>query len=211
MRRCAGPWLSLVVLIGAVPAAAQTSASLPEAAVAPFNIVLPNYSNVAIGEIGGLEGNAYLARVGDSSAAYYNPAGLTLATKNSVSGSGGAFQTASVSPEGFSETGTSFRHIPTMTSFILKELFGSTNWAGLSMSLINSWGQSLNGQRSLSNGAASTRIMYSSLGEMSAWMANTGVGYTSGGKWRIGATLDGQLMQFVRNEALSYQYVTDRR
>ena len=209
MHRCAGLWLPLVVLVAAVPAAAQTSASLPQAAVAPFNIVLPNYSNVAVGEIGGLEGNAYLARVGDSSAAYYNPAGLTLATKNSVSGSGGAFQTTSVSPENFSERGMSFRHIPTMTSFILKELFGSTNWAGgLSMSLINSWGQSVNGQRSLSNGAASNRIMYSSLGEMSVWMANAGVGYTSGGKWRVGATVDGQLMQFERNEALSNQYVT---
>jgi hypothetical protein len=209
MHRWTGLWLPLVALAAAVPAAAQTSASLPQAAAAPVNIILPNYSNVAVGEIGGLEGNAYLARVGDSSAAYYNPAGLTLATKNSVSGSGGAFQTASVSPEGFSESGTSFRHIPTMTSFILKELFGSTNWAGgLSMSLINSFGQSVNGQRSVSSGAASNRIMYSSLGEMSAWMANAGVGYTSGGKWRVGATVDGQLMQFVKDEALSNQHVT---
>jgi len=209
MHRWTGLWLPLAVLAAAVPAAAQTSASLPQAAVAPINIILPNYSNVAVGEIGSLEGNAYLARVGDSSAAYYNPAGLTLATKNSVSGSGGAFQTASVAPENFSESGTSFRHIPTMTSIILKELFGSTNWAGgLSMSLTNSWGQSVNGQRSFSNGAASNRIMYSSLGEMSVWMANAGVGYTSGGKWRVGATLDGQLTQFGRNEALSNQFVT---
>ena len=80
-----------VALVAAVPVAAQTSATLPQAAAAPINIILPNYSNVAVGEIGSLEGNAYLARVGDSSAAYYNPAGLTLA-KNSVSGSGGAFK-----------------------------------------------------------------------------------------------------------------------
>ena len=209
MHRWTGLWLPLVALAAAVPAAAQTSASLPQAAAAPVNIILPNYSNVAVGEIGGLEGNAYLARVGDSSAAYYNPAGLSLATKNSVSGSGGAFQTASVTPDNFGESGTSFRHIPTMTSFTLKELFGSQNWAGgLSMSLINSWGQSVNGQRSFSSGSASERIMYSSLGEMSGWMANAGVGYTSGGKWRVGATLDGQLTQFTRNETLSNQYLT---
>ena len=209
MRRHIGWWLPLVTLVAAAPASGQTPASLPQAAVAPPNVILPNYSTVAVGEIGSLEGNAYLARAGDSSAAYYNPAGMTLATKTSVSGSGGSFQTASVTPETLQKSGGSFRHIPTMTSFTLKELFGSTNWAGgLSLSLINSWGQSVDGQRSMSSGTASERIMYSSRGEMSAWMANAGVGYTNGGKWRVGATIDGQLTEFTRNEALSSQYLT---
>ena len=67
----------------------------------PVPAVLPNYNGVAIGEIGSLEANAFLVRADDSSAAFYNPAGLTLPVQSSVSGSAGVLQFTNVSPDSF--------------------------------------------------------------------------------------------------------------
>ena len=86
-------------------AGAQTPPPLPSAAVPPLNIMLPNYNGVPAGEIGSLEGGAYVARANDASAAFYNPAGLALAERNSISGGAGVFQVDSVTPERFSRTG----------------------------------------------------------------------------------------------------------
>jgi hypothetical protein len=49
-------------------------------ATVPPNVVLSNYDNVPVGPFGGLEGSAYVARVGDPSAAWFNPAGLSRQT-----------------------------------------------------------------------------------------------------------------------------------
>jgi hypothetical protein len=167
MHRIIGWSVLIMIVVGAMPAAAQSAPPLPTAAVAPANGILPNYNSVAIGEIGSLEGNAFVARADDSSAAWYNPAGLTLAKQSTVSGSGGAFQSVAVTPEGFKKSGTSFRIIPTATSFTVKDLFGSKKWAGgLSLAVVNAWAQSVDGQRTFTNTAASERVMYSSLSEM---------------------------------------------
>jgi hypothetical protein len=49
--------------------------------------------------------------------------------------------------------------------------------------------------------------MYSSAAELSGWMINVGAGYNYG-KWRVGATLDGQITTANRAETLSDQYQT---
>jgi hypothetical protein len=67
-----------------VPVWAQSSAeTLPTVALPPANVLLPNCGAVPLGEIGGLEVGAFLARANDSSSTYYNPAGLTRAEKTS--------------------------------------------------------------------------------------------------------------------------------
>jgi hypothetical protein len=97
--------------------------------VPPLNITLPNYNGVPAGEIGGLEGGAFVVRANDSSAAFYNPAGLALAEQTSISGSAGVFEVDSVSPENFSKTGGSFQQIPAMVGVVIKDLFHSPQWA----------------------------------------------------------------------------------
>jgi len=55
----------ILVVISIAPAVAQVD----DAITPPPNLVLNNYNTVPVGPIGGLEGSAYVARVGDPSAA----------------------------------------------------------------------------------------------------------------------------------------------
>src|SRR5689334_13519722 len=124
--------LFVSVMLNAVTAFAQNVA-LPAIAVAPTNVLLPNYSGVPIGEIGGLEVGAFLARANDSSAVYYNPAGLTRAEQTSVSGTAGVFQFGAVSADGVAESARSFQQLPAMFAFVLKDPLGHQHLAaGLS-------------------------------------------------------------------------------
>jgi hypothetical protein len=60
--------------MSAMPLRAQ---NVDQVATVPPNVVLSNYHNVPVVPFGGLEGSAYVARVGDPSAAWFNPAGLS--------------------------------------------------------------------------------------------------------------------------------------
>ena len=126
-----GMILSCLVLTGR-GSAAQTpsSTTLPSVALPPINVLIPNYSGVPIGEVGGLEAGAFLARADDSSSVFYNPAGLTRAEKTSVSGTAGVFQFGGVSAEGLDESARTFQQVPAMFAFVLKDLAGRSNLAG---------------------------------------------------------------------------------
>jgi hypothetical protein len=75
-------------------AAAFISACLPAIGAAqrfpveiPKALVFPNYDNVLLGKDQALEGGAYIARTGDASANFYNPAGLVQSEKTSLNAS----------------------------------------------------------------------------------------------------------------------------
>jgi hypothetical protein len=53
----------------------------------PKALVFPNYDNVLLGKDQALEGGAYIARTGDASANFYNPAGLVQSEKTSLNAS----------------------------------------------------------------------------------------------------------------------------
>ncbi len=205
--RCAIASYCLVVVLAVVaPVAAQT-APLPPAAVPPQNVFLPNYNSVAIGEIGSLEANAFIARADDSSAVWFNPAGLALAKQTSVSGSAGLFQYSSVSPEDMQKAGSSLDWVPAMASLVVKDLFGYQNWSGgLAVTTVNAWSQTVDAERNFVVGPTNERVMYSSTAEMKGWMVDVGAGYSTGGRWRAGATLDGQVTTTRQNVALSDQF-----
>ncbi|RDH82500.1 MAG: hypothetical protein DIZ80_09445 [endosymbiont of Galathealinum brachiosum] len=63
-------------------------------------IIINNYNRTPIGEAGGMQGGAYVARVQDASATWYNPAGLGSVQRNSISGN------ASLNEYNKSEVGT---------------------------------------------------------------------------------------------------------
>ena len=80
--------VSIVVCAGAfVPA--TLLAQVDQVITPPRNIVLPNYNGVPVGPFGGLEGQAVVARVGDPSSAWFNPAGLARGEGPQISGSAG--------------------------------------------------------------------------------------------------------------------------
>jgi len=57
--------------------AAAQSPPIPVPIQFPKALVFPNYDNVHLGKDQALEGGAYVARTGDASANFYNPAGRT--------------------------------------------------------------------------------------------------------------------------------------
>src|SRR6476659_7539372 len=108
----------LVLAVICAPAAAGAQ-GLPNVDVVtpPANVLLSNYDSVPVGPNAGLEGNAYVARVADPSAAWINPAGLARATASEISGSSGLFQIASVSPSALPDTGGSVQQLPSLVGF----------------------------------------------------------------------------------------------
>ena len=195
--------------LGAAVAAAQTAAPLPQVAVPPINITLPNYSSVAVGEIGSLEANASLVRANDSSTAWYNPAGLGLATQSSVSGSAGTFQVGRIRPEEVQSSGGSFQQIPSTVGFTIKNLFGNPEWAGgLSIAHVNAWSQSLSAAQGVAADANAGRVMYSGLSDMSGWMASLAVARRTGRQLRLGASLDVQKTDIKRDGTQSALLLT---
>ena len=202
----AGMLMVTCLLVGRGELLAQAP---PALTAAPFNILLPNYNSVPAGETGGLEANAFLARADDSSSAFFNAAGLARAGRTSVSGSAGVFQVASVAPQGLDNKGGSFQQIPSVFGLVVPKLFGRERWAGgLSLTRVNAWSQSFAGEREVNAGATSRRLQYSSASVLFGLQANLGVGYSNGGKLRVGGSLDGQLTQLTRNQSGSEQSQT---
>jgi len=64
-----------------IAAAQQLPIPIPKA------LIFPNYDNVLVGKDQALEAGAYIARVDDASANFYNPAGLVLSEKTSLNAS----------------------------------------------------------------------------------------------------------------------------
>ena len=85
----------------AAAAAAAFAASLTAQDLDPpaLTLTLPNYGMTPIGQVAGMEGGAFVARANDASSNWYNPAGLALAEKSSISSSAGTYQSFSLVPE----------------------------------------------------------------------------------------------------------------
>jgi len=76
--------LLLICISGA--AAAQSNPNMLQVPL-PKALVIPNYDNVLVGKDQTLESGAYIARTADSSANFYNPAGLVNGDKTSINAS----------------------------------------------------------------------------------------------------------------------------
>ena len=72
---------AVVIWVPAISAAQSLPIPIPKA------LIFPNYDNVLVGKDQALEAGAYIARVGDASANFYNPAGLVVSEKTSLSAS----------------------------------------------------------------------------------------------------------------------------
>jgi long-subunit fatty acid transport protein len=80
-------WLLALALLAAAPSArAQSSWFLPPSAV------LTNYDRVLIGQEEALESGAFVARVADSTAGWYNPAGLALVRRSVIGASATGYE-----------------------------------------------------------------------------------------------------------------------
>src|SRR5690242_13937176 len=94
-----------------------TTAQTSVVATPPPNLVVPNYEMVPVGPFGGLEGPASVARAGDPSAAWFNPAGLARQMSPQISGSAGVYSHTAVSPQALPNQGGSIQQLPNFVGF----------------------------------------------------------------------------------------------
>ncbi len=157
-----------------------------------FTLTLPNYLMTPIGQVGGLEGGAFVARANDASSNWYNPAGLALAHQSSVSSSAGSYQLLSVVPTDLQkdDSGGSSQQVPALVGAVVKEIFGDEHWtAGFGTVRTNSWEQETDARIDELSQSPGRLLSYSADSAYRRSEFSLGVGYEDRSCWRFGATL----------------------
>ncbi len=184
--------------------ALSTRAMAQETAITstPPNIIVPNYNGIPTGPLGGLEGSAHIARSGDTSAPWFNPAGLSQAGTQ-LSGSVGNYQFTTVTPKRLPDNGGSTQHLPNLVgaTYKFKRLT-----AGFSLVTTVAWGAGLDSLYTLTNADGNPeRFAYSSDSRMSQRVTAGAVGYELGRQWRVGGGV-----ALVATSIRSDQIISDR-
>lgn len=175
-----------------------------QVATVPPNVVLANYDNVPVGPFGGLEAAAYVARVGDPSAAWFNPAGLSRQTTGQISGSAGVYQWTAVSPQAIENSRASVpQQLPNFVGFTFRVRGELT--AGAVLLTTNSWLQEVDSQMVTLLANGQERFAYSADSTFLRRIAALGAGYQANGPWRAGG---GFAFSFVKLRQV--QGISDR-
>ena len=172
----------------ALPASAQVD----QVVTPPPNLVLANYDNVPVGPFGGLEGSAYVARVGDPSAAWFNPAGLAREDTAQVSGSAGVYQLTSITPEQLPNRGGSIQQLPNFVGFTFVARPRLT--VGAALVTTNAWNQETDAELISPVSGGQQRFSYSADSSYERRVLALSAGYQGEGAWRVGGGLAFSLM-----------------
>ncbi len=169
-----------LVVMAAWPVRAQTD----QVTTPPQNLVLSNYNSVPVGPFGGLEGAAYAARVGDPSAAWFNPAGLARQDSPQISGSAGVYERTSVTPDALPNTGGSIQQLPNYVGFTFTPSVHLT--AGAAVITTQAWNQETDSELISTVAAGQQRFAYSADSDYETRVFAVGAGYHGDGPWRYG-------------------------
>jgi hypothetical protein len=201
--------MAVLAIAAAIPAAAQTTPA-PVVTSPSASLLLPNYNSVPIGESAALEGGAFVARANDTSAGFYNPAGLALAEQSAISGTAGAYQVGSVSPEALTNVKGTFQQIPAMFGVLVHNFLGRPSWAaGFTVTRAAAWDQVLDSEAIRSTASGGTnRLRVSTNATYDSWLGSLGVGYQHSDRLRVGATLDGQYTSASRRQSVTAQLIS---
>jgi hypothetical protein len=173
----------VIVCLTAHPVTAQVA----QVTTPPPNLLVPNYDTVPVGPFGGLEGTAYAARVGDPSAAWFNPAGLVRLETAQISGSAGVYEHTSVSPQSLPNQGGSIQQLPNYVGFTLRPRDAIT--VGAALVTTNSWNQETDAQLFTTLPTGQERFAYSADSQYSQRILAMSAGYRGTGSWRFGGGL----------------------
>ena len=123
--------------------AAAQSPPIPVPIQFPKALVFPNYDNVHLGKDQALEGGAYVARTGDASANFYNPAGLVQSERSSLNASSTGWLWTKISSEALNKSATSTRidNVPGYFGIVIGPPLISNRdiRVGLSLTRLVSW------------------------------------------------------------------------
>jgi hypothetical protein len=198
----------MTVLLGAGSSVSLCAQQNPDLVTPPVNILLPNYNSVPVGPNAGTESGAYVARVGDPSAAWINPAGLSRGASAELSGSSGTFQLATVSPAVLPNSGGSIQNIPSLVGFTVPELFGGRGTLGVAVLTANEWVQGTDSQIIRNGPDGQERFAYSADAQYESIVAAASLGYVTG-RWRLGGGLALIETNLERNAVVSDRVATD--
>jgi hypothetical protein len=191
LRRHMRHKLSVLVICSSL-AATDVWAQAELVTTPPSNLILGNYNSTSVGPYGGLEGAAYVARIGDPSAAWFNPAGLTREDAAQISGSAGVYQRTLVTPRALPNRGGSIQQLPNYVGFTFVPREGLT--VGAAVMNTNAWDQETDAQLITPVAGGQQRFAYSADSGFEQRVAAIGVGYDQAGRWRLGAGFAFSLM-----------------
>jgi hypothetical protein len=162
-----------------------------------------------VGALGGLEGNAFTARVLDSTSGWFNPAGLAAATGSSASVSAGTFRFVNVSADSATEaSGSSVRQLPAAVGFVVKKPFKSENLTlGFAVARTAAWSQTSEAQI-LVPGALRSYTTFSADAEFNRTTISIAAGWNGGGAWRLGGGLLGDILNLRNVQSVAYRQET---
>jgi len=150
-------------------------------------LVLSNYNSVPVGPFGGLEGPAYVARVSDPSAVWFNPAGLARQDSPQISGSAGVYQRTSISPSALPNQGGSLQQLPNYVGFTFTPTSRLT--VGAAVITTHAWNQETDSELITPVTNGQQRFAYSADSDFETRVLAFGAGYHADGPWRFGGGL----------------------
>jgi long-subunit fatty acid transport protein len=202
-RSAAAAALTVWALLTAQAALAQN----PQALFPP-NVILPNNNSLPIGEVGGLEGNAYTARASDPTSLWFNPAGIAGANVSAVSASTGTFRILTVSPQNLEGSGGSIDQLPAAVGFVLKKPFNWEPWTfGFAIVRTAAWSQFTNGVVSTPDPRQSVTLSAdTSFNRTSVALT---LGHDGGRDWRFGGGLLLDILNLRSVQSLTFRQETE--
>lgn len=197
----------LVVAFGAISGVAGAAPQTTDLSRPPVNILLPNYNTVPVGPNAGLEG-AYVARVGDPSAGWINPAGLSRGEKTELSGASGLYDLTTVTPTGLPNSGGSFDNIPSLVGITVPKPLGGRWTVGLVLFTPNWWAQGTDAQTIANQTDSRVRLAYSADAHYDQ-LVFAGAFGGAWGQWRVGGSIALTETDVSRNGVVSARVATD--
>jgi long-subunit fatty acid transport protein len=193
------PAWTAAVVVALAPAAASAQAAPPPL---PPSAILTNYDRVLIGQEEAIESGAFVARVADSTAGWYNPAGLAR-VKRSIIGASATGYELDIIDLGAIQTAAGRVTLAQLPSFFGAVLGGdvihSDAWrVGFSATKPTSWSASVNGAT-----VDGTQTTYSSRVSISTLVPTFSVAWAPLDALRFGAGLGVAVTSITQAQVLS--------
>jgi long-subunit fatty acid transport protein len=186
-------------ILAALPARAQTSGN---PSVVPPSAILTNYDRVLIGQEEALEAGAFVARVGDSTAVWYNPAGLALVDRSVIGASATGYELVTLDLGDIqANTGkVTLAQLPSYFGGVLgRDVLGSDAWRiGFAATKPTSWSAALNGAT-----LAAAPIVYSSRVGISTLEPTVAASWRPAPSVRLGAGFGVAITSISQTQILS--------
>ena len=179
-----------------IPAAAHAQVLLPPSAI------VTNYDRILIGQEQALESGAYVARVGDATAGWYNPAGLGLVERSVIGASATGYELAIIDLGAIqtSSGGVTLAQLPGFFGGVLgSDVTRSDAWRiGFSVTKPTSWSASVNGAT-----AVGIPVTYSSRVGISTTVPTVSAAWVPWSFLRFGAGLGVAITSLAQTQVLS--------